>query len=75
MTFTQVPALRQIIAGLFPIALPGPVKNSLWARYQALLSKHGPDATRGLTGRCTRALFDRVALHDPLHPPADEWPV
>jgi hypothetical protein len=45
MTFNQVPALRQIIEGLFPIALPGPVKNSLWARYQALLSKHGPDAT------------------------------
>lgn len=28
--------LQQIIDGLFQIAEPGPVKNSLWARYQGL---------------------------------------
>ena len=28
--------LRQIIEGLFQIAEPGAVKNSLWARYQGL---------------------------------------
>jgi hypothetical protein len=33
---TKIEVLEQIINGLFVIAEPGPVKNSLWRRYQGL---------------------------------------